>query len=871
MFLTHKSLFLHSWLYPLLFLCFEIQAQTERLDMYQIYADNIYSIGGSPALDSAKSFGKYELLGRHYQLQQDYERALIYFQRALLVVKQHEGIKAQKKIELQVSIAEALENLERLEEAGNFYALALKMLENEETKPDFSWVLKQKSINALGAIYLKNGNVDIAFEVLKNGFVAAEKDSAGFKNTRYESAYFNQIAKYYLNIAKYYERQNDYDIATEFYHKSLKFSDKLSASNNLVKSKVQYGLAIINPDLTEKLKLLQKAIVALSDAYKDEYWQSNPTNFQQFSRYHRQMLLTCLNYKIFVIHQRWRRNKEKKGLLDFALQTCHHTTDLIQLIRKDLGDSQTQKELVLPYFLMTFEQGIEMAQSLFRITGDAYYFDEAYFFTEQNKALLLAEARTAAKVWEYAELSASQYKLEKDLKNAIAKAEIEIEKSKRRGDFQNAKRIENHELFEAIWNYDAFRHSLKKNSPELFNQQFNTNIPEVQKLQQQLDNETIIVEYSMNDVLDDRIYRSDNRTMYIYTIGNVDLSITVTAWNEELDKKISEFYHLLQKATIVRKKRKEKFIKLGQELYDVLLRPIRPYLQGAKRIIFIGEDKLNYLPFEVLLTKEPGDAFQEMPFLLKEFEISYHYSATLLYDSFQNRNDEHGGMLSFAPTFEKESLSQSLFIEDRFFEDTTLSFVRSGKFLPLKWTIKEVETIDSLFIANNQNINTLLLHNDAREALLKQFIEKPYKYIHIATHSFANLKRPDYSGIACLPEDDESAEEDGILYVNEIYNLSLQADLVTLSSCESGVGELLVGEGMLGLNRAFIYAGAPNVLFSLWKVNDKTTSELMIDFYKQVVNGQPYAKALHLAKLKLLEQKQSALPLYWSAFQLIGR
>ena len=95
---------------------------------------------------------------------------------------------------------------------------------------------------------------------------------------------------------------------------------------------------------------------------------------------------------------------------------------------------------------------------------------------------------------------------------------------------------------------------------------------------------------------------------------------------------------------------------------------------------------------------------------------------------------------------------------------------------------------------------------------------------------------------------------------------------MVLSSCESGIGKLLEGEGMLGLNRSFINAGIPNVMYSLWKVNDAKSSELMIEFYRKILeSNKSYSAALRAAKLKLISKKETALPLYWSGFVLIGR
>ncbi len=162
-------------------------------------------------------------------------------------------------------------------------------------------------------------------------------------------------------------------------------------------------------------------------------------------------------------------------------------------------------------------------------------------------------------------------------------------------------------------------------------------------------------------------------------------------------------------------------------------------------------------------------------------------------------------------------------------------------------------------------------HKEANE---ENFINKveDFNYIHIATHSFVNDKYPKLSGIAfSQPDTTQKDKEDGTLYAGETYNLNLSnTDLVVLSSCKSGLGKLIKGEGFLSLSRGFLYSGA-NIIFSLWNVQDEQTKDLMIQFYKKVLKKQEYAKALREAKLKLIKNPKTASPKYWAAWVLVGK
>lgn len=102
-------------------------------------------------------------------------------------------------------------------------------------------------------------------------------------------------------------------------------------------------------------------------------------------------------------------------------------------------------------------------------------------------------------------------------------------------------------------------------------------------------------------------------------------------------------------------------------------------------------------------------------------------------------------------------------------------------------------------------------------------------------------------------------------------NLNLKSDLLVLSSCESGVGKLMKGEGLQALSRGFFFAGTPNIVFSLWRILDKPTKKLMVNFYSNVLNGLSYSEALRQAKLSLINDPQTAFPYFWSSFILVGK
>ena len=208
-------------------------------------------------------------------------------------------------------------------------------------------------------------------------------------------------------------------------------------------------------------------------------------------------------------------------------------------------------------------------------------------------------------------------------------------------------------------------------------------------------------------------------------------------------------------------------------------------------------------------------------------------------------------------------------MSNRIMLDSANRSVVNDVFQPLLWSEKEVREIYRRFQESEGDGHELLLFEDANEQALISAIKKEPDFIHIASHSFPNFDDPRFAGIACSQSSEEAADD--IFHAIEIQSQFISSDLVILSSCESGLGKPTIRKGMQSLSQSFAYAGVPNVIFSLWKVNDKKTSELMISFYEELLSGKPYSAALRAAKLRMLEQPTTALPTYWSPFVLIGR
>lgn len=251
-----------------------------------------------------------------------------------------------------------------------------------------------------------------------------------------------------------------------------------------------------------------------------------------------------------------------------------------------------------------------------------------------------------------------------------------------------------------------------------------------------------------------------------------------------------------------------------------------------KNLIIIPDGILSFLPFEALITQESSTTnFAKMHYLLNDFKIAYNTSASIYLNSKPVSKSEKT-VLGVFPIFEKSAFELS-------YSRKELEFIRSnfkGKYL---------ENSDASFYNFKNNANQ-------------------YSILHLSTHaSSGDIETP-----ASIKFYDQE-----VLY-SELYNLNINPDLVVLSTCETGIGKLYKAEGAMSVARGFQFAGAQNLLFSLWKVNDYTTSVFMADFYKNIKNNVPFFEANTNAKIAFLEDKSipntKKSPYYWSSFVYYG-
>ncbi|HSS49234.1 MAG TPA: CHAT domain-containing protein, partial [Thermoanaerobaculia bacterium] len=309
------------------------------------------------------------------------------------------------------------------------------------------------------------------------------------------------------------------------------------------------------------------------------------------------------------------------------------------------------------------------------------------------------------------------------------------------------------------------------------------------------------------------------------------------------------------------------FRRQASRLYRFLVGPAAKSLAGKHSLLIAPDGPLYVFPFEVLLTDEkagPSLSYPDLPYLLRQHAISYVPSASVLKGLREPEAQEppqelqEKAFVAFA-----NPLSNSRQAAPRAGAVRGLTEPEHRSFPPLLYSEQEVKAIAKLF-ADDQ-VELYLGDSATKENVLGNPLVERARRVHFATHGFVDETRPERSALVLTP----SAGQDGYLTVAEIFNMKLRADLLVLSACETGLGKEVGGEGIVGLTRAFLYAGAKSLIVSLWPVVDRPTADLMRNFYQSLDTTGSKVEALRKAKLDMIRGGQPN-PYLWAPFILSG-
>jgi len=302
----------------------------------------------------------------------------------------------------------------------------------------------------------------------------------------------------------------------------------------------------------------------------------------------------------------------------------------------------------------------------------------------------------------------------------------------------------------------------------------------------------------------------------------------------------------------------DRYARAAHRLYQKLVAPVAAYIPVGDQIILVPDGLLTYIPFEALLTEPPAEImdWHRYGYWVLRHDISYCYSATLLREMRErkHRTEPKDLFLGMAPTYAGDTTA---------IKSSARDGVPDTRLQALDYNDVEVDSLQHLLGGQ------IYTGADATKARFVQEAGR-YRILHPALHGNADDRSGDYSFLAFYEDPDHGVEQDR-LYVREVYNLVLNADLVTLSACQTNTGELRRGEGIIGLTRAFAYAGAKSIVGSLWNAHDKNTMLFMVDFYRRLKSGARKDAALAGAKRTFIGYgDERSHPFFWAAFVGVG-
>ena len=503
-----------------------------------------------------------------------------------------------------------------------------------------------------------------------------------------------------------------------------------------------------------------------------------------------------------------------------------------------------------------FEQAIQAHRYAFDKNGDQNALRQAFHFSEQARAVLLHQAAKDANAKNIAGIPDAVLSQEKAWKTSINLLEASIaEKNEEEPDSTAALEILalEEKLDRLKGRQDSLYKRIEQEYPDYYRLKYDLRVESVASVQQLLDADQALVEYFIGD-----------GAVYVFTIGKNDYSVREIKKDFPLEQWVAQLrtgmtaFQTDPNLALQYDSLSALYTHAAFQLYQKLVAPIAADL--PLKVTFVPDGILGYVPFEALLLEPPANPtrWNSHHYLLNDHPISYCYSATMLRDMLQrkNRQEPQLNFLGFAPQYNGDTTllaSRFQYVDD----------LRKG-LAPLPHSGEEVYRGARLMRGQ------IFVGADATEAKFMEMASQA-RILHLATHGQANDRAGDYCFLVFSEQKDTVENE--ILYARDIYNLQLNAELVTLSACETGIGEQQGGEGIISLARAFAYAGAKSIVTSLWSVSDAKTKDLMVDFYKNLRKGLRKDEALRQAKLDFLKRNKSenAHPFYWAGFVGIGK
>lgn len=799
----------------------------EKALEYLIKAENVYLSNNE--LDHPNLAGIYNVLGTIYMRSNDFYQCELYFQKSLSLLHSKFGKGNVGEIPILMNLSALYQSIEKKSRSETLLHTAIAISKRNNHK----YHTAQLKIKLL-EFYVDAGRNNRSLEILSD-----IKKSINLLNN-------DELRKLHCLGGRLYHALGDFNKSEYELRRSHFFC--LSANNernikmcrsHLFLSDLYYSNGMLTKSISEINQGIQFTLI---DSIEIDITSTVPTLSDSFFPF---LLSDMLLQKCKILVKQYLKDSNHKHLA-FALQHYLECKNVYDNIRQNYN-SEYSKLIMAKVTNSLFKEAVPLAHKLYEITNDYSYLETAFLLSESNKSMILLEALNELNAKKVSFIPDSLLETERQLLVDITyfKEQLYYETEQKPESQDSLKILKfNAQLFSKTKEYNSLRNQLESKYPLYADLKFGSKTPTIDELNCEIPQDMALIEYFVSDSI-----------IYTYLFQNNELVIKKNEFTYDLKTKIDSFNNS------IKTNKHLDFADHAFDLFNLLIHPIYNQIQG-KRLIIIPDGHLNYIPFGLLTPKKresPVENYYNTDFLFEEFPITYNYSATL-YLKGKNRpiiQTPKKNFVGFAPKFNNESIAtKKNHLADR------SKFPRNFQQLP--WAKKEV-----IAISNKLNGDHFIDQKATKSQFLK--VSGEYNILHLATHAFSSNKSPEYSGLVFYSEDSVITDQ-SYLHTSELYNLKLNAQMAVLSACETGIGTMNTGEGLMCLARGFSYAGCPTLVASKWKVNDESTARLMEFFYDHLKNGLPKDIALQKAKKDFLENMSHfyAKPMHWGGMSIIG-
>jgi CHAT domain-containing protein len=846
-------------------------------------------------------------LGEAYRLLSQYEKAIGYYEQARPIFQNVKDLNGEAWALNGLGIVHKL--LSQSEKAIGYYEQALSIF--QKLKDDKS---EASILGNLGVAYRSLSQYDKAIASYQKVLIIFQK--VGDLNS--EAKVLNNLGNVYLALSQYDKAIGFYQQALLAYQQAKDLNGEAKALANLSTAYLalsQYNKAI---DSYQKALLIYQqvgdrnsealALAGLGNAQTSQskydkaigYYQQALPIFQQIkdrngeasalgqlgiaylSLYQFDKAIGYYQQALPIFHQTKNRESEAASLFQLALayriqnivsQDQRKLTDAlkkinaaIEIIESIRGELKNDA-LKTSYFTSVqgyYQLKTEILMQLHQQQPTQGYDAQALETSDQSRGRVLRELLIQSNANINTNIDPQLLKQERTLNQTLDAKELKLIQLSSQSDKETQITQLKQEIAALYTDRDTLKNTIRATNPAYANLQY-PKPTKLAELQQQLDRDTFMLQYSLGE-----------KESYLWVISNKDLHTYILPKRSDIEKTAQSFRDAISinpSETKLDPITTQELFTTSQALTQQILTPAAALL-GNKRLIIIPDGKLHQIPFAALTspnskTYQPLITQQEITNLPSASTIGILRSTVakkprgtktiaILADPVFETNDDRLTGKTILPT-----LNLNLDIPNQ----TIKSRSKRGQWARIENTAIEAKGILSL--VPQESDRTAAFGFDANYNWITAPSLSQYRYIHLATHGFFDEEKPALSSLLLSSFNAQGQTQKSYLRLPELFNLNLPSEMIVLSACETGLGKDVPGEGLMGMTRGFMYAGALRVAVSLWKVDDAATAQLMQQLYQSLWRSKKsHAASLREAQLKLWNE--GTHPYYWSAFTLQG-